>query len=543
MTEPADQQVDRPDRDARPSALLESLAILALFFIYAGCPPPDVNEAHYLAKAKHYWNPDWCAGDLFLESADAHTVFYWTLGWLTLFLPLPAVAWIVRLICWAGIAWAWQRLSVLFVPRRWVSLMTAAVFLILLDRGHLSGEWVIGGAEAKGLAYVFVLCGLRAAVLDRWGPMWAWFGAASAFHVIVGGWSVVVGGIAWLLAGQQRPRLVGQLPWLGLGMMLALPGLIPALMLSSGVDAATAQLADRIYVLHRLSHHLVFTRFAADRYASFAAVFAVWCVACGWLRTERAWWRLNRLTIGALIVALVGIVLDAAGNLGWQGAAWWLRFYWFRLSDVLVPLTVAMATVVALQHCSERHRRWAPVAWTSVCLLCTAFFLGQFIVHQRDFRPRADVQSRPASRRAQLRYEQWRLICAWIAENTDPADCFLTPRDQQTFKWYAGRSEVVCWKDIPQDAASIVRWWQLRESIYTPEVVVDGLGAWTDDQLLQIARQHGAEYILVDRSRTKRRLKFPLVRANPSRFRASFELYRVPLSGSAADRSNGRRHG
>jgi hypothetical protein len=528
MIGPADQPVDRAEGSAGIFTCLEIAAILALFFLYAGCPPPDVNEAHYLAKAKHYWNPQWCAGDLFLESADAHTVFYWTLGWLTLFVPLPAVAWIVRFICWTGIAWAWQRLSYAVIPRRWMSLLSAALVVAFLDLGHLAGEWLVGGAEAKGLAYLFVFCGLRSAVLSRWGPMWAWFGAASAFHVIVGGWSVLVGGFAWLIARDERPTLLSQLPWLALGLLLALPGLIPAVLLSGGVDAETAKLAEHIYVVGRLPHHLVFTQFAPQRYACFGLVLFAWFVASWQMQGERQWWRLNRLAIGALVVAALGIVLNVAWCFGWEGAVWWLRFYWFRLSDVLVPASLALAMAVLLQRWTLQRRKGAPYAWATVCVFCVGFVLLEFTQHQRDFRPRADVQSRPASRRAWLRYEQWRLMCLWITENTKPEDCFLTPRDQQTFKWYTGRSEVVCWKDIPQDAASIVKWWQLRESIYTPRVVVDGLGAWTDDELLAIAREHGATHILVDRSRTKRRLRFPLVHANPSPYRASFELYLVP---------------
>ncbi|MGE3777249.1 MAG: hypothetical protein AB7F89_08700, partial [Pirellulaceae bacterium] len=62
---------------------LEWCLIFALLFVVGGTLPPDVNESHYLAKAKHYWNPDWCPGDPFLESADAHLAFYWLIGWLT----------------------------------------------------------------------------------------------------------------------------------------------------------------------------------------------------------------------------------------------------------------------------------------------------------------------------------------------------------------------------------------------------------------------------------------------------------------------------
>ncbi len=55
----AGQQIDQPSHASGRSSWLEVAAIVTLFFLVAGCPPPDVNEAHYLAKAKHYWNPDW----------------------------------------------------------------------------------------------------------------------------------------------------------------------------------------------------------------------------------------------------------------------------------------------------------------------------------------------------------------------------------------------------------------------------------------------------------------------------------------------------
>ena len=60
--------------DARLAAF-EVAWIFLIFFLFAGSLPPDVGESHYLVKAKHYWQPAWCAGDLFLESRDAHLRF------------------------------------------------------------------------------------------------------------------------------------------------------------------------------------------------------------------------------------------------------------------------------------------------------------------------------------------------------------------------------------------------------------------------------------------------------------------------------------
>ena len=44
-------------------ATFEVVWISLIFFLVAGSPPPDAGESHYLVKAKHYWNPAWCAGE------------------------------------------------------------------------------------------------------------------------------------------------------------------------------------------------------------------------------------------------------------------------------------------------------------------------------------------------------------------------------------------------------------------------------------------------------------------------------------------------
>ena len=41
-----------------------------MMWIHAGWRLPDVNEQNYLGKAKHFWQPEWCEGDFFLETAE-----------------------------------------------------------------------------------------------------------------------------------------------------------------------------------------------------------------------------------------------------------------------------------------------------------------------------------------------------------------------------------------------------------------------------------------------------------------------------------------
>src|SRR5205823_738056 len=104
-----------------------------------------------LAKAKHYWDPSWCPSDFFQNTADAHQVFNWTFGWLTLWLPLPAVAWMGRTITWCLLAWSWRQLSFALVPRPMFALISAGLFLAFNQRCQMAGEWVVGGFEAKSV--------------------------------------------------------------------------------------------------------------------------------------------------------------------------------------------------------------------------------------------------------------------------------------------------------------------------------------------------------------------------------------------------------
>ena len=130
-------------------AALEIVWIVLIFFLFAGSPPPDAGESHYLVKAKHYWDPAWCAGDLFLESRDAHLTYYWTFGWLTRWFSLDASAWIGRLVTWGLLAWSWRRLSlgdraaaaVVAAVGRVAALVVAELQLgARAGRGRLRGE-------------------------------------------------------------------------------------------------------------------------------------------------------------------------------------------------------------------------------------------------------------------------------------------------------------------------------------------------------------------------------------------------------------------
>jgi hypothetical protein len=542
---------------------MEVLFIFLVLYLFAGSPPPDAGESHYLIKAKHYWNRDFCKGDLFLESPEAHLVFCWVFGWLTKFCSLDATAWILRVIAWLGFAFAWQRLSWAIAPQRLWSILSCALMLALLRCCHMSRELIlVGGVEAKVFSYVLVLLGMGELVRGRWNWAWAFMGAASAMHVIVGGWSGIAMGFAWLIAPKDRPPLVKMLPGLAIAFVLALEGLIPGLMLTWGQDKATVNAAHQIYVFDRLAHHLVFHRFGNWYLARHLTLIAVSILLA--LRQRRlalnektcACRRLQRMVLGAVLIAGAGIVIDQ-GLVAWAAATGTsqgdyqaiaspiLRYYFFRLSDALVPIACAL-TIFSMLDAWQQLRPGLAAAGLIAALAIGTLNLTEICVdHSLRPLPGAWIQPHPTREdrwrawqllgkeggdklaESRQRLAEWKNLCRWIKANT-PADAkFITPRNQQTFKWYAQRAEVVTWKDIPQDAHGLVEWRQILSEVFPPEGYGDDPTLNSDATIRAIAKEHGATYLVIDRARSSRPLGFPRLHPDDEPLSPTYVLYLI----------------
>jgi hypothetical protein len=483
---------------SRRQAIFETLLIFAVFCLQGAWPVPELNEPYYLGKAIHYWNPDWASSDWFLQTTDTHTVFYFSVGWLSLFLKPTAFAWTLRLLIWGLLAWSWQRLSRAVVPRAWISVLTATLFAFLLQHYILAGEWVFGGAEAKGFSFVLVFLALEAMVEGYWNRMWILLGAATAFHALVGGWASLAAGTTWLLRSRNSPpanslsKRLYTFPgaascWIAplAALVIALPGLVPPLLMNRGVDPAVVRQALQIYVFERFPHHLNPANFWSDGFVlPFLWIVGLWLLLWPTASENPGARRLREFTATAVVIALIGSAVSLLSLYDRALAAAWMRFYWYRLVDVAAPLGLALlgvrwlverrmrfalATVAAVaafhlvDGCVLKLFSDSPVAdrhldgdaWRSACL----WAIGQ---PQRPLFPRQ-------SRADRMRHAaDWVDVCLWIADphNTPRGARFLTPRSASTFKWYSGRGEVVNWKEAPQDAASLVDWWNRIQDVY-----------------------------------------------------------------------------
>jgi hypothetical protein len=142
-----------------------------------------------------------------------------------------------------------------------------------------------------------------------------------------------------------------------------------------------------------------------------------------------------------------------------------MRYYWFRSSDAFAALGVAIALASMLAELCRQRRRVAGLWLAGAALLATIDTANQFShlpfrvpgIHEATVTPRVDKN---------VAYDDWVAACEWIAEHTEPAEIVLTPRSSATLKWHTGRPEVATWKDVPQDARSIVEWWNRMGALH-----------------------------------------------------------------------------
>jgi hypothetical protein len=333
--------------------------------------------------------------------------------------------------------------------------------------------------------------------------------------------------------------------------LLSLPGLIPVLALDWDVDRATAQAAHYIYVFERLPHHLTLGGIRPEFIVRLALLWAFWLLLGRWSR--RTQWpegqrqplvQLRAFVGGAVAITLVGVAINGLVFVDRALAADLLRYYWFRLTDVALPLGVALegvAIIVAMlaacssESKSKKNSRGPTARGGFVGKLRALLAPGYLLVIAAILAAALNVGDHlrqrlhpgpPRSHRLD-NFADWHAACEWVARSGKvPQDArFLVPRLAQTFKWYTGRSDVVAWKDVPQDASTLMKWWDRIEDVYQTHLPegprwYEPLAEVGAERIKELGAKYDAGYIITER--TDPLLKLPVVFAN-----GTYVIYRI----------------
>ena len=284
----------------------------------------------------------------------------------------------------------------------------------------------------------------------------------------------------------------------------------------------------------RFPHHLDPANFWAAGYVlPFLLLVGLWLLLWPTASNSPATRRLRIFTAVAVAIALIGTAISLVGLYNPAAAAGWMRFYWYRLADVAVPVGLALMAVRWLLLRKMRLALALAIAVTvfhvADCVVMRLFADPPFLDHPVDGtawrsaylwatgRPQRPLFPLVPRADKWVIYGDWLDVCLWISDpqHTPPNARFLTPRSALTFKWYAQRGEVVTEKEAPQDAANLVAWWKRIVDVYAI-----GDQPALDKFYLALAKQYEADYLLT-------RVSLPLLPLPVEHKNASYVVYRL----------------
>ena len=486
------------------------LAMLFFGFSLARSPIPGVNESHYLSKARHFWQPDWCRGDLFLESANPHGVFYVVFGWLTTKMSLAHAALVIRAGQSLLVAWGWLALGRRCLGDTLQTIVAAVLFLLLQATGTWSGEWLIGGAESKVWAYGFLFLAAAWGLDRRWLLAALSGGLAVSMHPVVGCWGVVIAVMAKVFERWSGPSLAEQVPSgsaysrttlpiillaLGVFAVASVPGMLFAVRSLAAPSPQVASEADYLQVAVRLSHHLDPLTFPVRAWRDYGLLLLILLLVRSMLPTQSTAQRwLERWMVAAVLIALAGVAI-AWGPRPLNQLPWWqlrvklLKLYPFRLADMLVPITVALTLSAGLWHVLSKRFSTTQRPALLTAIVGVVLFVA-FRVPSLD----KTLDQQPLAVQ-----KDWLSACAWLRDHSPRDSVLYATNDNWSLRWYAERPEYFHFKDCPQDAASIVEWNRRNWLIYNWKLKVFADGVVTQPELSQLRSETGITHLVCGR--------------------------------------------
>lgn len=538
-------QTSTVTENVRPQRISDSLWSIAFVWIlfaavsFLSSHVPAVNEPHYLSKAKAFETPSWCKRDFFLRSANAHYVFLKACGKLTPHLSLPELAIAGRLVSTFVLAIGWWRLIGAVVPngpdRASAMCLSSVLYALLSQFGNFSGEWLLGGFEAKVPSWGFTLAATAEMIRAQKSLRLREFlfagtcaGIALALHPVVGGWmAACLFGMGLVFhwkrsispanaangAATTLLRGLRQLLTFSLAVVVSsLPGLWPAIrFLTRQTASSDDQLkASMIQVFWRLAHHLDPTHLSSRQWAYAAFLVVTIALVALWLKKQTTRRAVESLGYSALVtvfafsglIAVVGIVAGWHSQPfaemylefeNWKIPATVLKFYPFRTFDGLLPVVGAIGlTLWTMPRFSLQHKE--QLLNTGSITIRRLTIVGLLVVWTMGMAWRQGSSAPPGYTSAQ--FEDWKLACDWIRVNTPKDSLVLTPRESYGFKWFADRAEYVCYKDCPQDAKGILEWndrlWFLHD--WTLGSSSDAL--YSDADLKELRQKTKCDFVL-----------------------------------------------
>ncbi|MBD2358642.1 hypothetical protein H6G41_29225 [Tolypothrix sp. FACHB-123] len=552
----------------------------------------SVNEVDVLPLARQYADPTWIPGDWYLnQPAGYRELFQAVFGKLIVSWGFLATSILGRLICYGLVAsglvliarklelnllmllvavslflypnYYRQIASLNILPEdsvKWIvcSCMVIVIRLTLFRRslnlrlsllllliaiglffagtkawsgqGSIAGEWLVGGLEAKAVAYGLILLAIALMLRKRYRAMALILGIATSFHILVGVYAFLTF-LGWLIL-KPLTRLPNKQEF-GLIILLYLVGssfafksIVEHFLTVNYVGSLQPSY---IYVFVRLSHHLNPLSWTLWKWINLITHLVILAISVSiiWFKqpTERlsqqhiAQMELCEFTLISLIPFLLGIAIAPFDT---QGR--FLQYYPFRFGDIVLPLNTCLLFACATQQ-TLNHTRWhSRLLLLISCFLLTYITVNQMPIFRHQFQSLSQFPSQE-----QGVDQQWKDLCNWVRNNTPKnANLVSSPVEFDNITWITERPIIAKWKLMAQNKAGILEWYNrirelggdslINKLKVSREQLTKGYNRLTTAQAKAIMLKYQADYLV---TRIQHQLDIPVAYRNQS-----YVLYR-----------------
>ena len=432
----------------------------------------NVNELDVLPLARQYVDPAWISQDWYLNQPPGYRLLFQAIfGKLAVTWGFLATSLIGRFVCYylvaSGLVLIGRRLGLNFV----FLLLSIILFIYVdpgvdpyKDQGVVVHEWIVGGLEAKAIAYGLVLLAIGWMLEGRYGLLALTLGLATSFHVLVGGWTFLAV-LSWLALNRKKGfRDVRYLVSFLFLYLITSAFAIPAVLQHLGFPNPTGTIdvsyieASYIYVFLRLPHHLNPLSWVPGWWLSPLIYLLVLGISVTFFRYRRnstqspeiydARLGLARFALLTLIPFALGLLIapfDTQGKL--------LQYYPFRLGDVILPLSACLLLFCALnQLFNPKVRR--------IAILIGLVILGSVYCVEATSCQKQLVKIQQFPSQTQDLTSAWQDMCLWIRQHTPQESLVISPPVEfANFSWLSERATIAKYKLLPQNEAGVMSWY------------------------------------------------------------------------------------
>lgn len=407
----------------------------------------ESNESSIFATAYHYVDSSWIQGDWWLstgiEYGSLFNIFAGALYKYTNYLTTFLVGKLFVYVLWSFILTSLLqsfRISLFIVP-----LM---VCFIQKNQSLGFGEWMYTGFETKAFAYLAFMTSLFMLAKSRFKTSFFLLGLSVSFHVLVGLYlSLAVFFVLFIdktLSNKLNFKKLDFFKYGPLFLIGASAGILAIIkwkLAGQSVDPSIVQQGAVIYATKRVSHHVLY------HWSFYSTAFILSFFSLSYLYKKKYQKSLfARLLIGVTATTLLYFILGVF--ISFAGLTHYLKFYFFRTPDVLVPFTTTLLLFSILSLYLEKKDKTKIITTVFMALFIAGFARSFYKCYKGSvlFNEKREDQNDSA-------YQ-------WIKNNTAKTDTFLVEANNQYFYIYAERPIFVAFKHSPQKEKHIVEWYR-----------------------------------------------------------------------------------